>query len=213
MSNGKKLYQGVGIRDNDYPVIHKKTVEGKRVVVWECPYYKKWTQMLDRCYSPHAHKVNRNYEECSVYSSWLTFSNFKKWMKTQDWEGMDLDKDLLVKGNKIYSPETCTFITPRLNSIINTKKGSHMLGAEYREQNKKYCVRIKSKGFVKYFGCHQTEELAHNAWQKGKITELEDVLKHEKCTRAISMLVKIIDKLKYESSKGLETIEICGGIE
>lgn len=50
---------------------------------------------------------------CSVCEEWLTFSNFKRWMEQQDYEGKALDKDLLVSQNKTYSSETCVFV-PRI---------------------------------------------------------------------------------------------------
>ena len=100
-----KLVFGVGINDADYVVQKFETigyVDGKqeRKLVWACPYYRAWKNMLARCYY---HKVQGNrptYSGCIVSEEWLRFSNFRRWMANQDFEGKQLDKDLLFEGNK-----------------------------------------------------------------------------------------------------------------
>ncbi len=98
---------GVGVNDADYEVY----LDGK-----PCPYYKRWADMLRRCYVA-AKSEKLAYKDCSVCTEWLTFSNFKSWMQTQDWVGKELDKDLLGDG-KLYSPDTCCFIEHSLNKFI-----------------------------------------------------------------------------------------------
>src|SRR5690554_513591 len=103
----RKLVHGVGVNDADY-VIQKWEefgyVDGKRKrkLVWRCPYYGVWVRMLERCYSAKTQDRRPTYKGCSVSEEWLTFSTFKDWMKTQKWEGLQLDKDLLFEGNKVY---------------------------------------------------------------------------------------------------------------
>ena len=75
-----KLY-GVGINDSKEPVTRK--VKGK--VVWRCPYFKKWSKMLKRCYSKESLEENPSYANCTVCEDWLTFSVFKVWMEHQLW--------------------------------------------------------------------------------------------------------------------------------
>lgn len=100
--------QGVGIMDADYIVdVREYWVEnGKRKsrLVWSCPFHRKWSDMLVRCYSPKRLEYRQSYAGCYVCDEWLTFSNFKSWMEKQDWEGKHLDKDLLQTGSKVYSP-------------------------------------------------------------------------------------------------------------
>ena len=102
----------MGVNDADYTVI--PTVNGKQVV---CTFYRAWTAMLKRCYNPTYQANNPTYIGCTVCDEWLTFSNFKKWMMRQDFQGKQLDKDLLVKGNKLYSPETCVFVDGMINTF------------------------------------------------------------------------------------------------
>lgn len=104
-----KLVHGIVINDSQTPVT--KVVDGKRVM---CPYYRKWKNMIQRAYDGK----NKNYSESTVCDEWLTFSNFRYWMMNQDWQGKHLDKDLLVSGNKVYSPETCIFLDVTVNTFI-----------------------------------------------------------------------------------------------
>jgi len=102
----KKLVYGVGINDADYVTQKWETIsyvngKQKQNLVWECHYYRTWCGMLMRCYSAKHQERNPTYKGCSVSEEWLRFSNFKSWMERQDFEGMQLDKDLLFEGNKV----------------------------------------------------------------------------------------------------------------
>ncbi len=104
-----KLVYGVGVNDADYKVQKFKTENGKKIQLWICPFYSKWKEMLRRCYSIQEKERSPCYTQASTVEHWHIFSNFKSWMETQDWEGKQLDKDLLVKDNKTYGPDTCLF--------------------------------------------------------------------------------------------------------
>jgi len=123
----RKLVYGVGINDADYVVQRNETiyVNGKRTrkQVWICPYYQAWKSMLERCYSIKYQERQPTYRGCSVSEEWLTFSVFKSWMEKQEWEGMQLDKDILFEGNKLYSKETCVFVSSVVN-IFTTDRGA-----------------------------------------------------------------------------------------
>jgi hypothetical protein len=110
------LVYGFGINDADYPVNITVGDGTKRKVVWRCPYYQKWVNMLDRAYGAE----RQAYENVSVCQEWVSFNSFKSWMQLQDWEGKELDKDLL--GDKTsYSPETCTFVSKKINMFLQLK--------------------------------------------------------------------------------------------
>ena len=75
--------------------------------------------------------VSPTYKGCSVSEEWLRFSNFKRWMEKQDWDGKQLDKDILFEGNKVYSAETCVFVTSVVNSFTSdsgAKRGEWLIG-------------------------------------------------------------------------------------
>ena len=183
-----KLVCGVGINDADYVVEKKETigyVGGKRKqrLIWICPYYKAWKSMLVRCYSTKYQDRQPTYKGCSVSEEWLTFSKFRAWMENQDWEGKQLDKDLLFEENKIYSSETCVFVTPMVNSFTTdcgATRGEWMIGVCWHKGSSKFMAQCcnpftKRSEHLGYFNCPQE---AHKAWLKRKL-ELAHLLAAE----------------------------------
>lgn len=175
----KKLVYGVGINDADYVVKKFETIgyvdgKRKRKQVWACPYFQTWKNMLNRCYSAKTQERYPAYAGCTVATEWLTFSNFKTWMESQDWEGKQLDKDLLFKGNKVYSADTCVFVTQTVNKFANdhrADRGEWIIGACWNKQAKKFEASC-SNPFTKkseHLGLFTSELEAHNAWKKRKI--------------------------------------------
>ena len=175
-----KLIYGVGINDANYLTLKLKTIEELRVggknkqkQVWKCPYYSKWKGMLRRCYSKKVHVKQPTYKDCTVCDIWLTFSNFKDWMIKQDWTGMELDKDLLLEGNRVYSPETCVFVSKIVNGFIKDTgcaRGEYLIGCNWYEHRKKFksqCNDPFNKKQV-YLGYFYSEIEAHLAWKKQK---------------------------------------------
>jgi hypothetical protein len=114
----RSLVHGVGVNDADYDTQKEKNTK----VIWRCPFYDKWINMLKRCYSPLWHKQYPTYIGCSVCPEWRYFSKFRLWMENQKWEGMALDKDLLVKGNQVYGPDTCCFLPTAINCLFGGSK-------------------------------------------------------------------------------------------
>lgn len=169
MSGVRKIY-GVGINDVDAPVSVNKVT---------CRYYKTWSDMLRRCCCLKYKLKNPSYKDAEVCESWLYFSNFKRWMEAQDWEGKHLDKDLLVRGNKLYSPDTCVFIDAKINSFILEKdscRGEYPLGVYFQKASGKFMALCGNPitGKREYLGLHDTPEDAHLAWvsMKDKLSNM-----------------------------------------
>ena len=84
--------------------------------------YKKWIDMIRRCYDEKSLQKRPSYRECEVYKKWLNYSEFAKWMKkryyTLDGQIMHLDKDILYKNNKLYSPKRCVIVPGTINDLI-----------------------------------------------------------------------------------------------
>lgn len=129
-----KLIEGWGVNDVDYPVHKVEKVNGKKKIVWTCPYYVDWVQILCRSLSKNFQHNNPTYIDCTVCTEWKYLSNFIKWVDSQPnrgWENCQLDKDFLIEGNKHYSPDTCVYIQQGLNLFIGSSaksRGSYMLG-------------------------------------------------------------------------------------
>lgn len=179
MTNKKKLVYGMGINDADYAVRKYETnrdVNGKRkwTLVWECPYYRAWNDMLKRCYYIKYQEKQPTYKGCTVSEEWLLFSNFSGWMESQDFVGKHLDKDLLVEGNKIYSDKTCIFVTKEVNNFIvdsAASRGEWLIGACWNKRENKFISQCsnpftKKQEHLGYFTC---EIEAHQAWLKRKL--------------------------------------------
>ena len=84
---------------------------------------RMYHNMYDRCYSPAYHERSPQYKDCEICPEWLDDkNNFYDWVLenyyTIDREQIDLDKDILVKGNKIYSPDTCIFAPHSINTYF-----------------------------------------------------------------------------------------------
>lgn len=90
--------------------------------------YRRWTVMLQRCYSPKWHKKHPTYTECEVCEEWQEFQIFADWFEEnypRDGACYDLDKDIRVLGNKIYSPDTCKFVTREENVSFSSRGESY----------------------------------------------------------------------------------------
>ena len=164
-----KLVYGFGLNDANYKVTH--SVDGKRKM---CEFYRKWTNMLKRCYSEKYKKGLNAYDNVMVCDDWLTFSNFKSWMETQDWVGKDLDKDLLSGESKIYSPETCLFIDHSLNIFISERSIQSDLPYGVCKHGKRYQSGIRIDGKRKYLGLFDSIDEANQAWltERRRLVEL-----------------------------------------
>jgi len=194
----RRLVQGVGINDADYVTVQYERyyLEGKskQRLVWVCPFYKRWKGLLERCYSEKYHKKHPSYSGCTVTEDWKYFSKFKAWMEEQRWENNELDKDLLVDGNKVYSPETCVFVSRLVNSfIVNSKqsKGPYLVGVCFNKVLGKFqalCSQLNDK--QKHLGYFDSEEDAHKAWKAEKFRLACLLANEQKDPRVAEALIK-----------------------
>lgn len=168
MRKKTKLVCGVGVNDADYPVT--SAIGGKRV---NCPFYQTWKDMLVRCYSKKKQEKHPTYIGCTVHTEWLVFSAFKAWMIKQDWQDNQLDKDLLIAGNKVYSPDTCVFVSKATNVFLNDRaamRGDWPIGVHLDKEKGKFksqCNNPFTKKY-EYLGLFNCPDAAHLAWRKRK---------------------------------------------
>lgn len=92
---------------------------GDRLPYHDKDRYNSWASMIARCYRTRLHEKYPTYEECQCVDGWLNFQNFCEFYDDDKFrkKGWNLDKDLLILGNKVYSPETCVFLPKALNNI------------------------------------------------------------------------------------------------
>ena len=143
--------------------------------------YLTWRNMLSRCYNKEYHKNKPTYINCEVCKEWHCFEIFEKWYKdniyTIDEESIQLDKDIMVKGNKIYSPDTCIF-TPSIINCLFVKCSNNensFLGVNYNKKYDNYYVRVNVKGKKKHVGVYNTKEEAFIAYKQFKENYIKSV--------------------------------------
>jgi len=165
--DGSRLVLGVGINDADYRVNDFAIINGSKKRIWVCPIYRIWSNMLTRCYSEKCHDNHPTYAGCSVSDSWLIFSNFRAWVLSQKWEGMEIDKDILVRNCKIYSPETCVFVTQSLNCFLTDRarlRGKYPVGVTKSGNTFRARCRNPFTMSSDSLGNFSSAHLAHLAW-------------------------------------------------
>ena len=166
----KRLVYGVGVNDFNENV----SIDGKSLKSYEC-----WVGMLDRCYGVKNNGRNSSYVGCSVCNEWLLFSNFKKWFDEHYKDGLYLDKDILVRGNRMYSPSTCSFVPLNINGIVlesNANRTERKNGVRHRTNRirKPYVASISIRGNEKHIGYYATEDEAHEAYKCYKKKYISD---------------------------------------
>ena len=146
--------------------------------------YTCWSSMLNRCYSAKFQEKHQTYIGCSVCDEWLYFPNFKNWYDNNYYEINDrtsqLDKDILVKGNKVYSPDTCVFVPDFINKLFTkrqNRRGKLPIGVCFDKVSKKYKAQLNTfkDGRVtkKGLGYFTTADEAFKAYKQAK----EDYIK------------------------------------
>ena len=156
----------VGIVGTNYPA----TVNGR--ITKE---YNRWHSMLERCYSDTFKKKYLTYEGCEASENFKSYEYFYEWCNKQigfNNEGWHLDKDLLVKGNKVYSEDSCVFLPQEINKILTkrtTSRGEYLIGIYWSKTHKAFKAQVgKNKGGREYLGCFKTEIEAFNAYKQAK---------------------------------------------
>ena len=176
-----KLVCGVGVNDAGYQT--QKYAGGRKNVklIWICPVYKKWKSMITRCYFKPSRQLSDAYYGVYVCKEWHSFSSFRAWIVDYserigvDIASMDLDKDLIINGSNVYSPETCSLVTSITNRFILDKgscRAGFLTGVAYAGKSKSGRVSARCSnpftGKDEYLGRFDSELEAHHAWKKRK---------------------------------------------
>lgn len=126
--------------------------------------YQCWSDIFKRCYKSEIKDVA--YNDCFISDSWIDYQDFAKWFYSLSFYevGWHLDKDIIVRGNKEYGPETCCFVPRTINNLFTLRKnfrGTTPNGVVYHERLNKYEARCTDgTGKMKYYGVYETCEEA-----------------------------------------------------
>lgn len=153
--------------------------------------YQLWRDMLYRVYGcKKNHSTNKRYKECIVCDEWLLYENFYEWLHNQpnfkkwfDGEQWCIDKDILFKGNKTYSPDTCCLVPNNVNTLFvkrDVARGELPVGVQ--KNHKRFCALCSNPLTVKkyaYFGTYDTPEEAFYAYKQGKENLIKQIAQIE----------------------------------
>ena len=154
--------------------------------------YKAWRSMIIRSYDDKYKNAHPTYANVYVCDEWLLYSNFYEWLHLQQnfdkWyreEQWNVDKDILKKGNKIYSPDTCVLVPNNVNKLFTnheSARGKCPVGVTYDKKWGKYIASCNNpfspKGYS-YFGGYCSKEDAFNAYKNGKEKIIKMVAEEE----------------------------------
>ena len=181
---------GVGVVGTKYPIRVNGTLTKE---------YTLWQNMLQRCYSNTFQKKQPTYEGCEVSENFKSYEYFYEWCHKQigfDNEGWHLDKDLLVKGNKVYSEDSCVFIPVEINLVLTKRtasRGEHLIGVCWNKIANAFVSQVsKNKGKQEHLGLFNTETEAFSAYKVAKesfVKEQADKFKSQIDDRAYNALM------------------------
>lgn len=149
--------------------------------------YDIWQGMLIRCYDSKFIQKYPTYERCRVHESWHNFQTFAEWVENNyykiEGQRMELDKDILCKGNKIYSPDTCVFVPQRINLLFTKRdsiRGNLPIGVVYDKSRGKYKAYCNMNGQQKHLGRYKTPQEAFQVYKNFKENYIKEVAEEYK---------------------------------
>lgn len=165
---------GVGITGNKYPI----NINGE-----QAKEYVTWLHMIRRCFSHKEKNRITAYKNVTCCNEWILYENFYEWLHGQEnfikWLNGDrwcIDKDILIKGNKVYSPETCCLVPNNVNNLIlKHEAGRGELPIGMTKHNNKIQVWCSNPftGKCEPLGTYSTKEEAFSIYKSYK----EDIIK------------------------------------
>ncbi len=173
-------YFGIGI--------HVSKVKGKNT-----KKYNAWANMIRRAYSEEYHKNKPTYVDCTVCQEWHNFQVFGDWYNENYYEIdemiMELDKDILSKGNKTYQPENCVFVPPSFNSLLTKSdkvRGKYPIGTSFTKRRGTYMAQCQNqlidlnKHTHVYLGDYSSSEEAFMIYKTYKEAHIKEVAEYYK---------------------------------
>ena len=143
--------------------------------------YDLWKSMLSRCYASKSLGRNPTYEDCTVSDNFKYFPYFKEWCNKQIGfgnVGWCLDKDILSKGSKVYSEDTCCFVPPDINMLLvkcTPTNGNKCVGIYWCSKSKMFKASLSYYGNAKVVGKYTTEIEAFYAYKQAKESYIKEV--------------------------------------
>lgn len=142
--------------------------------------YQTWSNMMLRCYDETKRETAPSYKDVTVCEEWHCYQNFAEWYENHRFygRGYQLDKDILIEGNRVYRPEACTLVPRQLNNLLTDSaatRGEYKIGVTYHKVEGAFRARVSVKGVSKFIGRYNTEDEAHKAYIVEKKRYLRDM--------------------------------------
>lgn len=188
-----KTVCGVGYcSDNSLPSFYTDERGMRR----QTPFYRAWVNMMNRAYIL-ADGYYKSYEGITVCEAWHDRAVFTKWMKTREWNGCELDKDLLEPGNKVYSPHTCCFIPALINNVIkHTIDKAAPVGVYSLKSGNGYEVWMNNEKR----SSHITQDEAQRNWLYYKAELIEPLICNAN-VRIQEALTRLVEDMRAEAKE------------
>lgn len=169
--------------------------------------FNLWVNMITRCYDESSHKKHVTYKDCEVCDEWHNLQVFAEWCESQvqyvqhkDW---CLDKDIIVKGNKTYSPETCSFVPIEINNLFTLRgngRGKYPIGVHLDKKSQKFAAQVNIEGkrkslgrFISPLEAFTAYKTAKEALIKSTASRFKDELREDVYTSLINWTIEVTD--------------------
>ena len=173
------------VKDRLLPTVHGIGITGDSQVRVDGKHTKEcrlWNNMLKRCYSVGCQKVRPTYIDCSVSENFRYLQYFKEWCNNQigfnsvDEKGKPfaLDKDILVKGNRVYNEDVCVFVPQEVNLLFTKRdksRGEYPIGVSFHKSRGMLTATLNNK----YLGYFNTAEQAFQVYKTAKEAYIKEV--------------------------------------
>ena len=200
VQQAKQAWVGVGIFGDKYPAYYKGD-DGKSLPYYE---YTLWSNMLQRCYNNKFAEKRKSYEGCVTSENFKYYPYFKEWCNKQagfncvddNGKPFSLDKDILVKGNKIYSENNCCFVPSEINAAFtksNATRGEYPVGVSWNKGLRSFVAQVNLNSHRQtHLGYFKTAEEAFRAYKEAKESYIKDLAykyRHQIDVRAYNALM------------------------
>lgn len=196
--NGKvhttyKHFKEKCIKNPYYPTVYDVGIIGDKYPSKEngkhTKEYSTWHGVLERCFDKTIKLNQPTYANVTCCNEWLLYENFYDWLHSQDnfdkWLNGSrwcIDKDILIKGNKMYSPDTCTLVPNNINVLFTkreAKRGMYPIGVNNQNGKFRAECNTQSNKYIKYLGIYETANEAFDVYKKHKESVIKQVAELE----------------------------------
>lgn len=189
-------FQKGGVKNPYYPSVYGVGMIGEKYLCsdsnsekWHTKEYEVWKNVLQRCFYEKKKKTLPTYQKATCCEDWLLYDNFYEWLHSQEnfdrWLNGDkwaIDKDIIIKGNKLYSPDTCCLVPNNVNVLFTKRdnyRGNLPIGVKRNTRGFQANCENQLLGHRQYLGTYSTPDKAFNVYKEYKEGLIKQVAQEE----------------------------------